>query len=113
MVSRNHGSSKYGTPFNLSVIQAVWDKGRTIPGENPDMYRTDIYGTIIMRSEYGNTDAKYGLGWEIDHIQPVAHGGDDDLTNLQPLQWHNNRDKSDGIKADNPIPAQQQYRTFR
>jgi 5-methylcytosine-specific restriction endonuclease McrA len=34
-------------------------------------------------------------GWEIDHINPTANGGSDDLSNLQPLWWKNNRRKSD------------------
>jgi len=44
-------------------------------------------------------EAKHGKmaqwGWEIDHKKPVANGGTDDLDNLQPLQWENNRHKGD------------------
>ncbi|MBN2777877.1 MAG: HNH endonuclease [Bacteroidales bacterium] len=35
----------------------------------------------------------------MDHIKPVAKGGGDDLSNLQPLQWQNNRKKGDDYPA--------------
>jgi len=51
----------------------------------------DECGAWIGSEEYGNRQSQYG--WEIDHINP---DGDDQLSNLQPLQWQNNIDKSDG-----------------
>ncbi|KUG25132.1 hypothetical protein ASZ90_005048 [hydrocarbon metagenome] len=37
-------------------------------------------------------------GWEIDHIIPLSLGGTDDIANLQPLHWENNRKKSDNLE---------------
>ncbi len=70
----------------------VWDKGREIRGKNPDTWRRDSKGNIIRKSSYGTTGV---LGWEIDHKKPKSQGGSDALSNLQPLQWEANREKSD------------------
>ena len=79
--------------FSDETIQAVWNKGRVVSGRNAILVRKDIFGSLMSRSEYGNTNSKYG--WEIDHIRPVSRNGSDNLSNLQPLQWENNRRKGD------------------
>ena len=77
--------------WSEGMIQTVWEKGRTAPNNDKNRWRKDECGAWIGRQDYGNRDSEYG--WEVDHITP---GGPDQLSNLRPLQWQNNVDKSDG-----------------
>lgn len=80
--------------FSESEIKAVWEKGSIALNNDPLLWRKDQCGAWIKRSDYGNTSSEYG--WEIDHIKPQSKGGTNSLSNLRPLQWQNNRDKTDG-----------------
>jgi hypothetical protein len=72
-------------------IQAVWEKGTAVPGFDKNVARKDECNAWMQRNKYGNRESDFG--WEIDHISP---GGADTLSNLRPLQWLNNVEKSDG-----------------
>ncbi len=78
--------------FTDEQIVAVWAKGRIVEGYDASKWRKDVAGAWMTRSRYGE---EHLYGWEIDHVFPEAKGGDDNLVNLRPMQWDNNRSKSD------------------
>lgn len=89
---RNYGTTVSGGGWSASDLLAVWKEGKIVVGQPSDKWRQDKCGALISYSNYGTT-GKYG--WEVDHIKPVSLNGPDRLENLQPLQWENNRHKSD------------------
>ena len=80
--------------FSDTIVQQVWEKGHIVSGYDPAFVRKDQCGAWIKRFDYGNRQSQYS--WEIDHITPESNGGGDELSNLRPLQWHNNASKQDG-----------------
>lgn len=84
-----------GSNKSKELVQLVWEKALVLPGLDKDQYRADHCGAMIRRDQYNDTSQKLSMGWEIDHIRPLTFGGTHDLSNLQPLQWENNRQKKE------------------
>ena len=78
--------------FSEEEIEAVWQKASIQANNDPNVYRKDYAGAWIRRSDYG-LQSEYG--WEIDHVRPLAQDGSHNMSNLLPLQWRNNLEKSD------------------
>jgi 5-methylcytosine-specific restriction endonuclease McrA len=91
---RKRNTDAQGRNFDSRTIQKVWEKSPIVPGQSGETHRFDACGVVIYRTSYGKeTD----MGWEIDHIVPVAEGGTDDLSNLQALQSSLNAQKGDSL----------------
>lgn len=90
--------------FSEETVQKVWEKGAVAPNNDPHVWRKDVCGAWMNRSEHGNRNSKYG--WEIDHITPESDRGGNELSNLRPLQWENNAGKQDG-RLVCPVTAQE------
>ena len=73
-----------------AVLKSVWEKARKVEGLDEAMFRKDACGALIMYDKYGLQNP---FGWEVDHIFPKALGGDDQLVNLRPLHYLNNKSK--------------------
>jgi 5-methylcytosine-specific restriction endonuclease McrA len=97
---RKYNTNRNGSSFTEEIKQKVWQKAIIVPGRDSNKTRKDHCGAWIDWDKYGKT-VENGNGWEIDHIKPVSKGGSDDLSNLQPLQWQNNRKKGDDYPASN------------
>ena len=48
-------------------LEQIWDKGQTIRGKNPALYRMDKSGNMMYRHSYGKTSE---MGWNVDHSKP-------------------------------------------
>jgi hypothetical protein len=80
-----------GNPFDEAIIEAVWNRAQ--PSSDHPPMRVDAHGALMWRQGYGNTNSKFG--WEIGYKRSLAKGGTDELDNLEPLQWENNRRNGD------------------
>ena len=61
-----------GREFASKIVDTVWERGKPIPGKDPNLYRQDIAGNTIHELSDGKDSE---MGWQIDHKKPVVKGG--------------------------------------
>jgi hypothetical protein len=84
---------------NKELIQKVWEKGLIIEGLDENTYRKDHCGAIIKRDMFIKSSEFLSMCWVIDRIKPLEYAGTDELSNLQPLQWENKKNKGNNYPA--------------
>ena len=94
-MSRKYNTDTNGSDWTEITKLEIWYKAQPIPGRPSNLWRRDCCGFAIRYTDFGDRDSMYG--WEIDHIYPVAKGGNDNPRNLQPLNWKNNAKKGDSL----------------
>lgn len=93
--------------FSMAIdVDAVWIKGKIIDNYDPAKFRKDDCGAWMIKELHNNTTTPFG--WEIDYVIPLNMGGTDDLTNLRPLQWKNNRSKQSSYPNWNCVVTSQE-----
>jgi hypothetical protein len=48
-IERERNTDKFGQPFKTSIIEAVWAKAQPIVGSNPDKFRKDVCGAVMVK----------------------------------------------------------------
>lgn len=76
--------------YTDELIEQLWNKAKSIDGYDSKRWRQDFAGAWIQKDQYG---IQSDFGWEIDHMKPRIFGGSDEISNLNPIQWENNRTK--------------------
>ena len=95
---QSYGRNLLNDEFDVMTVDAVWQKGTIVAGVNPNLIRKDSNGFWIERYNYADI-TRGGTGWEIGHIVSISDGGGDHLGNLQPLQWQNNRSRTEHLDS--------------
>lgn len=77
--------------FDTPTLDIIWEKAFPVEGLPPSLVRKDVCGALIVRNRFDDNLSDFG--WVVDHIYPSFNGGGDDIDNLRPMQWQNNKAK--------------------
>jgi hypothetical protein len=86
--------------FTSKQKDLCWNKAMLVPERNPDRWRYDAAGNLVLKSLKGCNGP---LCHEYDHIVPFSKGGETTIRNCQILQSSANKFKSNKTGIDNSI----------
>ncbi len=78
-------------------IEFAWNRCDVVEGFDTWLWRLDVDGRVMKRTEYGKTT---DYGWEVDHILPLSQGGADTLLNMRARHYIGNR-RAGGLLTGN------------
>jgi hypothetical protein len=77
--------------FTVYEIDYAWNTTNIVTGADPRLYREDKCGNVIYYFSYGKDSE---MGWCVDHLLPLSHGGTYHPDNLYALHSLQNKSKS-------------------
>jgi hypothetical protein len=83
--------------FTNKQKELCWSKATLIPNRDPDRWRYDAVGNIVLKALRG---CQGPLCHEYDHIIPFSKGGETTIRNCQILQTATNKFKSDKVVVE-------------
>ena len=70
-----------------TLLEAVWQRATTINGYDGGTWRTDAFGSPILRDDYGNKESKYG--WVLGRIRRANPAREDCAADFRAIHWQN------------------------
>ncbi|WP_038163519.1 hypothetical protein [Verrucomicrobium sp. BvORR106] len=88
LLDEDHSIMEPERGYDREVVERVWQFARTVPGNDPSVWRKDEHGAWIHRLAYRNRHSEFG--WEIADCAFTLPGCG--VAALRPTQWQNHLD---------------------
>ena len=69
------------------IIEEAWSRATKVSGYDGDTWRTDAFGSAMLRSDYRNRESRYG--WVLARIRTKDPARPDSAEDFRAVQWQN------------------------